>query len=102
MPAYSKEFEAKLREEYKKYLASWISKLIKMHYLKYGNKFKNSYEQMYSLAQESFNLSEKDKDEVYRNVNRLLTSREQIFMANDNRKKPMFIISSIGKPRFML
>ena len=102
MPIYSKEFESKLKEEYKKYLAGWISKLIKMHYLKYGNKFKNSYEQMYSLAQKSFNLSDKDKEEVYRNVNRLLPSKEQIFMANDNRKKPMFIISSMRKPRFML
>lgn len=97
-----KEFEQRLKEEYLKHLSRWIAKLIKMHYVRFGNSKMPSYIQIYNMAHDSFDLTNQDKEIVYKLVNRILPSSERIFLASCDKNQKMYIINSIGTNRFML
>lgn len=81
------------KQSYKKYLSAYIADMIVNRYKVSGPQLNETYSQLFNSAQDTFNLTEEEYEEIYNNVDNIIDSTGH---------KPRLLIASERKDKIYL
>lgn len=84
-------------QSHKKFLAYIIADMIYIHYKHYKNEKFESYDQVYHSSMQFIHYSEKEQEEIYKNVDSILEEKYDLFFAHNEKDEPIYLVDISGK-----
>lgn len=89
----------KFEEEkvHKQLVTRFIAEMIYIHYKHYKNEKFESYNQVYHSSMQFIHYSEKEQEEIYKNVDSILEEKYDLFFAHNEKDEPIYLVDISGK-----
>lgn len=78
------------KQSYKKYLSAYIADMIVNRYKVSGPQLNETYSQLFNSAQDTFNLTEEEYEEIYNNVDNIIDctgNKPRLLIASERKDK---------------
>ena len=84
--------EQEIKQFHKIWFAEYIAKALAVEYKFNGNSHSITYNKVYDSCFDKINYSEKEKEEIYQNVDDILTNKYNLIFAHNNRDESVYLV----------
>ena len=86
-------------QSHNQFLAYIIADMIYIHYKHYKNEKFESYNQVYHSSMQFINYSEKEQEEIYKNVDSILEAKYDLFFAHNEKDESIYLVDISGREK---
>jgi hypothetical protein len=86
------KINAREKEVYKLLIATFIAKRISINYKYYKNKGIKTYNSIYISSFDTFNINDKDKQDIFNEAEVILEQQEKLIFAHYDADKPLYMV----------